>query len=133
MILQEQWKSSGHGSKRKDRSQEEEDGGAHSEKKRRKGGKRRKKDKNSGKSRFETEEAETDMNMMDDHEEEMEYDDTHMNYNDQMIDHKETEHDHVEDTAQDLLAAAGLEDSDADDDMVPLSPSFSSICLYYSY
>lgn len=91
-------------SKRKDRSQAEDDDGGHSEKKRRKGGKRRKKDKNV-KGRYEMEEA--DNEMMDDHDEMEE--DANM-INDQQEDGGEN--------AQDLLIAAGLEDSDAEDETV---------------
>ncbi|KAJ8767463.1 hypothetical protein K2173_017507 [Erythroxylum novogranatense] len=106
--VKEQWKTSA--SKRKDRSEIDDDDVGHSERRRRKGGKRRKKDKNS-KSRYEMEEGEADM--MDDHEDQ-EDEDANMNYRDsgnQVDDHD----DHGED-AQELLAAAGLEDSDAEDE-----------------
>ncbi|KAL5995315.1 Protein CTR9 [Asimina triloba] len=104
--VKEQWKSSlsASASKRKDRSQTEDDEGGQSEKRRRKGGKRRKRDKNS-KAQYEMEEAET--NWADEHEE-MEEDANRIQEDDG------TEH------AQDL-AAAGLEDSDAEDDMAPSS------------
>lgn len=94
--LQEQWKSSTHASKRKDRPQAEDEDG---DKRRRKGGKRRKREK---KSHYETEEA----GDMDD-QEGMEDVDANMNY-------RQT--DEIEENPQDLLAAAGLEDSDAEAD-----------------
>ncbi|CAK9141000.1 unnamed protein product [Ilex paraguariensis] len=102
----EQWKSSTPGSKRKDRPQVEDDDGVQGEKRRRKGGKRRKRDK---KSRYETEEAEAD------EPEEMEDEDASMNYR-ESYDQINDQDDQVEDNPQDLLAAAGLEDSDAEDD-----------------
>lgn len=112
--LKEQWKSSASTSKRKDRPQTDEEEGGHGERKRKKGGKRRKKDK---KSRQEYEEVEPDV----EDQEEYDYEDDDMKY-------KETQHqlddeksDHVDDNPQDLLAAAGLEDSDADD--VTAAPS----------
>lgn len=107
--IKEQWKTSlpMPSSKRKDRSQAEDDDGGHSEKKRRKGGKRRKKDKNV-KGRYEMEEA--DNEMMDEHDEMEE--DVNM-INDQQEDGGEN--------AQDLLIAAGLEDSDAEDETAPSS------------
>lgn len=107
--FQEQWKSSTYSSKRRERS-DDEDGGT-SEKRRRKGGKRRKKDKHS-KSRYDTEEVEGDM--MD--EQEIEDEDADINYGEpktQMNDDYG-----AEGNAQGLLAAAGLEDSDADDETV---------------
>ncbi|KAJ8641267.1 hypothetical protein MRB53_017961 [Persea americana] len=107
--IKEQWKTSlpMPSSKRKDRSQAEDDDGGNSEKKRRKGGKRRKKDKNV-KGRYEMEEA--DNEMMDEHDEMEE--DVNM-INDQQEDGGEN--------AQDLLVAAGLEDSDAEDETAPSS------------
>lgn len=94
--IKEHWKSSS-GSKRKDRAQAEDEEGAQGERRRRKSNKKRKRDKK----------AETHM---DDQEE----DNTNTNYyepenqvNDQVDD---------DDDPQDLLAAAGLEDSDADED-----------------
>ncbi|XP_019173457.1 PREDICTED: protein CTR9 homolog [Ipomoea nil] len=96
----EQWKSSTSASKRKDRPHAEDEEGGNGDRRRRKGGKRRKRDK---KSRFDSEEAD-----MDDQEEIDE--DGNMNYRD---------HDHddqAENNPQDLLAAAGLEDSDAEND-----------------
>lgn len=106
LVSQEQWKSSTSGSKRRERSEHDDDEGGHSERRRRKGGKRRRKDKGS-RSRYETQE---EADMMDDHEE-LEDEDTNMNYREgthQMDD---------QDGAADLLAAAGLEDSDAEDEV----------------
>ncbi|XP_077240968.1 binding protein [Tasmannia lanceolata] len=99
--VKELWKSSVPANKRRDRSQTEDEDGGHSEKKRRKGSKKRKKDKNTN-SRYEMEEADADM--MDEHEE-MEEDANLVN----------DEEDGAE-NAQDLLVAAGLEDSDAEED-----------------
>ncbi|XP_052181435.1 protein CTR9 homolog [Diospyros lotus] len=115
--IKEQWKSSTPATKRKDRSQFEDEEGGHSEKRRKKGGKRRKKDKGS-KSRYETDEVEADV--MDD-QEEMEDEDANMSYREpsNQINHQGDQGEE----AQDLLAAAGLEDSDAEDDMVPPSNS----------
>ncbi|KAI3814451.1 hypothetical protein L1987_14091 [Smallanthus sonchifolius] len=101
--IKEHWKSSG--SKRKDRGQSGDEDGAQGERRRRKGSsKRRKRDKK----------AETQMDDQDEYE-----DNTNTNYyepenqvNNQVND---------DDDPQDLLAAAGLEDSDADDD--PAAPS----------
>ncbi|XP_065849180.1 protein CTR9 homolog [Euphorbia lathyris] len=111
--VKEQWKSSTPGSKRKDRSEIEDEDGGHSEKRRRKGGKKRKKDKSS-KSHYEMEEGET--NLMYDHEE-VEDEDANENYGERRMDHD----DNVEEDAQNLLAAAGLEDSDAEDEPVVAS------------
>eukprot|EP00257_Ricinus_communis_P015120 XP_015572970.1 protein CTR9 homolog [Ricinus communis] len=108
--VKEQWKTSTPGSKRRDRSEVDEEEGGHSEKRRRKGGKRRKKEKSS-KSRYEIEEGEADM--MDDREE-LEDEDANVNYGE----HKnrlDNQDEDAEENAQDLLAAAGLEDSDAED------------------
>ncbi|XP_059634757.1 protein CTR9 homolog [Cornus florida] len=109
--IKEQWKSSTPASKRKDRSQIEDEEGRHGEKRRRKGGKKKKRDKSS-KSRYETEEAEADI--MDD-QDELEDDDSNMNYGKHS--NQTNDQDDGEENAQDLLAAAGLEDSDAEDDM----------------
>lgn len=117
--LQEQWKSNTSVSKRKERSHIDDDEGGHGERGRRKGGKRRRKEK---KSRYEAEEAEAHMS---DDREDMEDDTTNMNYREpssQMND----QDDNGEQTAQDLLAAAGLEDSDADDDVVSIFPLFDT-------
>ncbi|XP_019236499.1 PREDICTED: protein CTR9 homolog, partial [Nicotiana attenuata] len=106
--IKEQWKSSTPASKRKDRPQTEDDEGGHGEKRRKKGGKRRKRDK---KSHYESEEAEAEM----DDQEEMDDGERHRNYEEPYYptnDHDEQ----AEDNPQDLLAAAGLEDSDAEDD-----------------
>ncbi|KAL5098317.1 hypothetical protein RYX36_002644 [Vicia faba] len=108
--VKEQWKSSTH-SKRRDRS-DDEDGGGTGEKKRRKGGKRRKKDKHS-KSRNDTEEVEADM--MD--EQEVEDEDADMNSREE----PQTQMNDAEENPHGLLAAAGLEDSDAEDE--PAGPS----------
>lgn len=89
---------------------DDEEGG-HSEKRRRKGGKRRKKDKHS-RSRYETEGAEAEM--MDD-QEEPEYEDANMNYREPMGQMNEQDE---EENVQDPLAAAGLEDSDAEEEVV---------------
>ncbi|XP_068663134.1 protein CTR9 homolog [Aristolochia californica] len=93
--IKEQWKSS------KRKVDVEDEDGVHSEKKRRKGGKRRKKDRSS-KTDYDMEEADADI--MGDH--------------DEMEDAKGHE-DEVAENAQDLLVAAGLEDSDAEDELAP--------------
>ncbi|VFQ81333.1 unnamed protein product [Cuscuta campestris] len=95
----EQWKSSTPGSKRKDRSHAGDEEGGNGDRRRRKGGKRRKRD---NKSRYDSEDA-----FMDDQEDM--YGDANMNYKD----HENVEAE--ENNPQDLLAAAGLEDSDAED------------------
>ncbi|KAK6152003.1 hypothetical protein DH2020_014638 [Rehmannia glutinosa] len=102
--VKEQWKSSSSGSKRKDKPQNEDEEGGHSEKRRRKGGKRKKKDK---KPRYESEEADAEV----EDQEEMEYDDSYK----EQYNHTNDIEDKEEDVPQDLLAAAGLEDSDAED------------------
>ncbi|XP_069143051.1 protein CTR9 homolog isoform X1 [Solanum lycopersicum] len=115
--IKEQWKSSTPASKRKDRPQNEDDEGGHGERRRKKGGKRRKRDK---KSHYEYEEAEAEM----DDQEEMDDVDRNRNYEesyDQTNDHD----DQAENNPQDLLAAAGLEDSDAEDDTVVPSSNAS--------
>lgn len=115
--IKEQWKSSTPASKRKDRPQNEDDEGGHGERRRKKGGKRRKRDK---KSHYESEEAEAEM----DDQEEVDDVDRNRNYEesyDQTNDHD----DQAENNPQDLLAAAGLEDSDAEDDTVAPSSSAS--------
>ncbi|KAL9264331.1 CTR9-like protein [Drosera capensis] len=115
--LQEQWKSDSGSSKRKDRMRGEDDEGGHEEKRRRKGGKRRGKEKNTA-SHYETEEMEVDR--MGDHEE-MEEEEANTSYEEQPnknIDRDDEGRTRDDDgDAQDLLAAAGLEDSDVDDDM----------------
>ncbi|KAF7147473.1 hypothetical protein RHSIM_Rhsim03G0228800 [Rhododendron simsii] len=110
--IKEQWKSIGPATKRKDRSHFEDEEGGHNEKRRKKGGKRRKRDKGS-KTRYETNEAEADI--VDDHEE-LDDEDGNMNYRDPSNPMNDRE-DEGEENAQDLLAAAGLEDSDAEDDV----------------
>ncbi|KAK7354605.1 hypothetical protein VNO80_20070 [Phaseolus coccineus] len=107
--VKEQWKSNTH-SKRRERSDDEE--GGTGEKKKRKSGKKRKKDKHS-KSRYDTEEPETDM--MD--EQEMEDEETDV--------YREEPQTHGEENAQGRLAAAGLEDSDADEEMAAPSSSIA--------
>ncbi|XP_030942518.1 protein CTR9 homolog [Quercus lobata] len=107
--IKEQWKSSTPGSKRRERSEIDDEEGGNSEKKKRKGGKRRKKDKGS-KSRYETEEPEADM--MDD-QEDLEDEDANLNYREPT---GQNDQDDAEENAHDPLAAAGLEDSDAEDD-----------------
>ncbi|KAI9192882.1 hypothetical protein LWI28_028931 [Acer negundo] len=118
--VKEQWKSSTSASKRRERPENDDEEGGHSEKRRRKGGKRKRKDKSS-RSRYETQEEEADM--MDD-QDELEDEDANMNY-------RETTHqmddqdDAAGENAQDLLAAAGLEDSDAEDEMA--APSSTAV------
>ncbi|XVF35118.1 hypothetical protein REPUB_Repub18cG0117100 [Reevesia pubescens] len=114
--VQEQWKSSTPASKRRERSEIDDEEGGHSEKRRRKGGKRRKKDKN--KSRYERDDEEPDM--MDDREE-LEEEDANMNYRKSTFQMNGQDDDNGE-NAQDLLAAAGLEDSDVEDEMA-VAPS----------
>ncbi|GAV72784.1 TPR_1 domain-containing protein/TPR_11 domain-containing protein/TPR_12 domain-containing protein [Cephalotus follicularis] len=114
--VKEQWKSTTHLSKRRERSDNDEDEGGQSEKRRRKGGKRRKKEKNS-KSNHEAWEAEADM--MDDHGE-LEDEDPNLNYREPTNQVNDQDND-AEENAQDILAAAGLEDSDAEDEVVPPS------------
>lgn len=103
-LTQEHWKSNHSASKRKDRAHADEEEGGHGEKRRRRGGKRRKKDKTS--KQYDLEEA--DMDVMDE-QDEMEEDAKLSN---------EQEDDGGAENPQDLLAAAGLEDSDADDETV---------------
>ncbi|KAF7152655.1 hypothetical protein RHSIM_Rhsim01G0044300 [Rhododendron simsii] len=110
--IKEQWKSIGPATKRKDRSHFEDEEGGHNEKRRKKGGKRRKRDKGS-KTRYETNDVEADI--VDDHEE-LDDEDGNMNYRDPSNPMNDQE-DEGEENAQDLLAAAGLEDSDAEDDV----------------
>lgn len=108
--VKEQLKSSSQAAKRKDRPQSEDEEGEHSEKRKKKGGKRRRKDK-SERSRYEVDETEADGV---EYQEEM--DEPHSDYGEQ-ANPPTTGYDDGEDNAQDLLAAAGLEDSDADDDV----------------
>ncbi|KAJ7955971.1 Protein CTR9-like protein [Quillaja saponaria] len=114
--IKEQWKSTAPASKRRERSDDEE--GGNSERRRRKGGKRRKKDKNS-KSRYDMEETEADM--MD--EQELDDEDANMNYREPTS--QMNDEDDVEENAQGLLAAAGLEDSDVDDETVAPSSNIA--------
>jgi len=106
-VLQEQWKISVNttGSKRKERIQGEDDGSGDGGR-RRKGGKRRRKDKKSKAYYEQEEEAE-----MEDDPEEMDEEDAN-----QMNDQE----DEGADRTRDNFVAAGLEDSDAEEDMVVL-------------
>ncbi|GKV24763.1 hypothetical protein SLEP1_g34332 [Rubroshorea leprosula] len=113
--VQEQWRSNAP-SKRRERSEMDEEDGGHSEKRRRKGGKRRKKDKNS-RSRYDREEEENDMG---DYQEELEDEDADTNYRESMSQLNDQDDD-AGGNAQDILAAAGLEDSDAEDEPAPTS------------
>lgn len=107
-LNQEQWKHTS-ASKRKDRTHAEDENGGRSEKRRRKGEKKRKREK---KSRSETEEA----GDMDDQEE---MEDEYVNRNYKHTDNAMNDDgDEFEENPQDLLAAAGLEDSDAEADTV---------------
>ncbi|KAL7133247.1 hypothetical protein ABFS83_12G127900 [Erythranthe nasuta] len=115
--IKEQWKSSSSAPKRKDKPQTEDEEGGHSEKRRRKGGKRRRKDK---KPRYEYEEVEADVEDQDD----LEYDDTNVGYREEQYNDTNDVED-KEDVPQDLLAAAGLEDSDADDTAADAPSSMS--------
>ncbi|KAJ0806990.1 putative RNA polymerase-associated protein Ctr9 [Helianthus annuus] len=103
--IKEHWKSSG--SKRKDRGQSGDEEGGQGERRRRKGSsKKRKRDKKT----------ETHMDDQD------EYDDDNANTNYYEPENQvNNQVNNDEDDPQDLLAAAGLEDSDADDD--PGAPS----------
>lgn len=113
--IKEQWKSSS-ASKRKERPQSDEEGGGKEKRRRGGGGKRKKKDK---KSRYESEEAEAEV----DDQEEVDYEDNNLNYGEDQY-NQTNDVDEKEDAPQDLLAAAGLEDSDADDDeTAPSNPS----------
>lgn len=106
--MKEQWKHNS-ASKRKDRTHAEDENGGRSEKRRRKGEKKRKREK---KSRYETEEA----GDMDDQEE---MEDEYVNRNYKQTDNAtNNDGDEFEENPQDLLAAAGLEDSDAEADTV---------------
>ncbi|KAM0020890.1 putative RNA polymerase-associated protein Ctr9 [Helianthus debilis subsp. tardiflorus] len=98
--IKEHWKSSG--SKRKDRGQSGDEEGGQGERRRRKGSsKKRKRDKKT----------ETHMDDQD------EYDDDNANTNYYEPENQvNNQVNNDEDDPQDLLAAAGLEDSDADDD-----------------
>ncbi|KAK9705538.1 hypothetical protein RND81_07G064600 [Saponaria officinalis] len=106
--VKEQLKSSSQPSKRKDRAHSEDEDGEHSEKKRRKGGKKRR-DK-SGKSHYETEEVDDGAAYQED------MDEAQYDYG-EPANQPSTAYGDEEDKAQDLLAAAGLEDSDAEDNM----------------
>ncbi|KAK8939936.1 hypothetical protein KSP40_PGU005708 [Platanthera guangdongensis] len=98
--IKEQWKSHNTpGSKRKDRSHFEDEDGGSGENKRKKAGKRRKKDKRK-------DHYEQGMGMEDEQEEMDEDDAKQMNGQDEEADR-----------AQDHLAAAGLEDSDVEDEV----------------
>ncbi|KAL8215486.1 hypothetical protein R6Q57_022323 [Mikania cordata] len=98
--IKEHWKSSG--SKRKDRGQSGDEDGAQGERRRRKGSsKKRKRDKK-------TEAHLDDQDEYEDDNANTNYYETENQFNNQVYDN--------DDDPQDLLAAAGLEDSDADDD-----------------
>ncbi|KAK1365184.1 TPR-containing nuclear phosphoprotein that regulates K(+) uptake [Heracleum sosnowskyi] len=106
--MKEQWKHTS-ASKRKDRTHAEDENGGRGEKRRRKGEKKRKREK---KSRYETEEA----GDMDDQEE---VEDEYVNRNYKQADNAVNDDgDEFEENPQDVLAAAGLEDSDAEADTV---------------
>lgn len=105
--VKEQLKSGSQGSKRKERVQSEDEEGEHSEKKRRKGGKKKKRDK-SEKSQYEEVEADRV-----EYQEDM--DEPHSDYGEP--NQLDTAYDDREDHVQDPLAAVGLEDSDAEDNM----------------
>ncbi|KAL6496467.1 hypothetical protein OROGR_029725 [Orobanche gracilis] len=96
----EQWKNSS-GSKRKENPQIGDEEGGHSEKRRR--GKRKKKDKTQ---RYESEEADAEV----EDQEKMEYDD---GYNEEYNHTNDVED--REDVPQDIVAAVGLKESDAED------------------
>ncbi|XP_024017185.1 protein CTR9 homolog [Morus notabilis] len=115
--IKEQWKSSTSGSKRRDRSEIDDEEGGNSEKRRRKGGKRRKKDKHS-RSRYEAEDVEAEM--MDD-QEELEDENAKMNYGEPAAQINDQDDYAAEENARDPLAAAGLEDSGAEDEVAPES------------
>lgn len=100
--VKEQWKSSTPATKRKERSHAEDEEGGQSENRRRKGGKKRKRDK---KSQYEMDEAEPN------YEHEMDDDDDMKNH------YEDPNQMNEEENAQDLLAAAGLEDSDVEEDL----------------
>lgn len=57
----------------------------------------------------------------------MDYEDNNASYREQYNQTNDVED--KEDAPQDLLAAAGLEDSDVEDDQVTLSLSFSLFCV----
>ncbi|KAG0490123.1 hypothetical protein HPP92_006986 [Vanilla planifolia] len=100
--IKEQWKNYSNTpvGKRKERSHVEDEEGGSGERRRKKGGKRRRKDKR--KNFYENEEG-----FIDDEQEEMEEEDA------KQLSGQEEE----TDRAHDHLAAAGLEDSDVEDDM----------------
>ncbi|KAI4376503.1 hypothetical protein MLD38_014256 [Melastoma candidum] len=103
--VKEQWKSSTSASKRRERSDIDDDEGGHSERRRRRGGKRRRKDRSS-RSRYDMEEEE-EAGIMDGQEE--------------LEDEEPARVSDGEENPQDPLAAAGLEDSDAEDENEPPS------------
>ncbi|KAK4754413.1 hypothetical protein SAY87_002517 [Trapa incisa] len=102
--VKEQWKRNG--PKRRERSDIDEDGGYNE--KRRRGGKRRK----ASKSRYEVEETGNDL--VDD-QEYLEDEDANVNYREFAANETQEQDGVTEENAQDLLAAAGLEDSDVDE------------------
>lgn len=113
-LSQEQWKSTSStpASKRKDRSVLEDEEGGHGDRKRRRGGKRKRKDKRQRK-RYEDEDGD-----MEDEPEEV-----------------NARENRGRENAQDHLLAAGLEDSDAEDDMVifHLSPQKKNSVLFFFF
>lgn len=117
--VKEQWKSSSTpGSKRKERStqnDDEEGGHGGGEKRRKKGGKRRRKDKSSKSHDYDQEEMEEYREVEAEPEPEIE---NQRNYHDD-------DDDGGEENAQDVLAAAGLEDSDVEDE--PVGPSSAMV------
>ncbi|KAL2945136.1 Protein CTR9-like protein [Bienertia sinuspersici] len=106
--VKEQLKSSSQPSKRKERAQSEDEEGEHSEKRRRKGGKKKKREK-SEKSHYD--EVEPDRVR---YQEDM--DGPHSDYG-EPTNQLNMAYDDGEDNAQDPLAAVGLEDSDAEDEL----------------
>ncbi|OWM82448.1 hypothetical protein CDL15_Pgr002022 [Punica granatum] len=107
----EQWKSSG--PKRRERSDNDEEQCGHSEKRQKRGGKKRK--ERGSKSWYEPEETEADT--VDD-QEYLEDEDANLNYREGPANEtQEKDKDDEEENTQDLLAAAGIEDSDADDEV----------------
>ena len=105
--------------KRKERAQSEDEDGEHGDKKRRKGGKKKRRDK----KHHETEEVEVDrVEYQEDFDERNnEYEDPTNQFN--------AAYDDGEENVQDPLAAVGLEDSDAEDDMV--IPDFDFCTIYF--
>ncbi|KAL9273405.1 hypothetical protein AKJ16_DCAP20448 [Drosera capensis] len=118
----EQWKSDGGSSKRKDRMRREDDEGGHEEERRRKGeGRRRTLPPITRQKKWRlTEWVPT---------EEMEEEEANISYEEQLnknVDRDDEGRTRDDDgDAQDLLAAAGLEDSDVDDDVAKSSLKYT--------